>query len=150
MKRVLAAYLRFMNEKRRETLNDLGLLLLRVGFGGMIAGGHGFGKLMSYGEKAASFPDPLGLGGPLTMALAVLAEFFCGIAVALGLATRLALTQLIATMATAALIVHRADPFATKELALAYLVPFVVLFVTGPGRFSLDGWLVRRLGAASR
>ena len=40
----------------------LGLLLLRLGAGGLLLYGHGWAKLMHYSERAAHFPDPLGIG----------------------------------------------------------------------------------------
>ena len=33
---------------------------------------------------------------------------------------------------------HGADPFQKKELALLYLLMSAVIFLLGPGRFSLD------------
>ena len=41
-------------------------------------------------------------------------------------------------MLVAVLVVHGAGPFAEKEIALLYLVPFVTLLLTGPGKISLD------------
>lgn len=123
-------------------LPDVGLLLLRLGFGLRMMLGHGLGKLQGYSTGAATFPDPLGVGHQLSMTLAVGAEFFCSALLILGLATRLALTQLIATMAVAFFIVHAKDGMQVKELALVYLMTYVGLFITGPGRLSLDAWLI--------
>jgi putative oxidoreductase len=125
-------------------LKDLGLLLMRVGFAGTMALGHGLGKLTGFGERVSQFPDPLGLGSPLNLALPVFAEFFCGIAIVLGLLTRWATIPMIVTMAVAFFIFHGDDPFGDKELAFVYLVGFVAIWLTGPGRFSLDAWLGRR------
>lgn len=66
------------------------------------------------------------------------AEFFCSLALALGLATRAALIPLIITMATAVLMIHGGDPFAKQEHALLYLVPYVAILIAGPGRYSVD------------
>lgn len=124
---------------------SVSLLVLRVGTGGSMLYGHGWGKLTSFDRTANVFPDPLGLGSTTTLALAVFAEFFCAAAVVLGYATRAAVVPLIATMAVAAFFVHAHDPFQTKELALLYLVPFVALLFTGGGQFSLDRVLWLRL-----
>lgn len=122
-------------------LTDIGLLLLRIGFGiTMIT--HGWGKLQAYEGLKSSFPDPLGVGSQASLTLAVFAEFFCSILLIAGFATRLALTQLIATMAVAFFIVHGADPMQKKELALVYLMLYIGLFVAGPGRLSVDAWLI--------
>ena len=93
---------------------------------------------MSFGETAAQFPDPLGIGNELSMGAAVFAEVICSALVMLGLATRFAVLPLVFTMAIAAIVVHGGDPFATKELALMYLSAYALLFFTGPGCFSID------------
>jgi putative oxidoreductase len=41
-------------------------------------------------------------------------------------------------MLVAAFIVHLDDPFKRKELALLYLVGFLVVLLMGPGKYSLD------------
>lgn len=124
----------------KETLRDVGLLLLRVGVSALMITGHGWGKFMAFGEKAATFPDPLGLGSShLSMALATGAEFGCALLVLIGLFTRVAVLPLVVTMLTAAFVIHADDPWSKKEFALLYLVPFLSLAFTGAGRFSLDG-----------
>ena len=122
---------------------SLGLLLLRVTVGGMMLLAHGWGKLTSFAERSSSFPDPLGIGSSLSMALATGAEAFCALAVVLGFATRWAVVPLMVTMLVAALIVHGDDPWAKKEFALLYFFPFAALLLTGAGRYSLDA-LFRR------
>ena len=109
---------------------------------------HGLVKLQSYSEKAQSFPDPLGVGSPLSMALAIFAEFFCSILLALGLFTRLAALNLAATMGVAAIIIHADDPFKEKELAVVYFFGFLAFILIGPGRFSLDRFIFRRTAAS--
>lgn len=107
---------------------------------------HGYPKLLRlFGGEEIVFADPIGLGQGTTLALAVFAEFICAILVILGLGTRLAVIPLIITMFTAAFVIHAADPFQRKELALIYLVIFTVLLITGAGKHALDyHWLKKR------
>ncbi len=123
---------------------DLGLLIARVGFGGMMIT-HGWGKLLQFSQMAQKFPDPLGVGPQASLCLAIFAEFFCSILVVAGLLTRLAAIPQITTMAVAAIIIHRNDPFLKKEMALLYLTAWVLILLTGPGRFSLDHLIGRGL-----
>jgi putative oxidoreductase len=119
-----------------------GLLLLRLIFGLGMTLGHGWGKLMSFSEKMGSFPDPLGISSPLSLGGTVFAEVVCGVLVALGLFTRAATLPLIFTMAVAAFVVHGGDPLfgpgPAKEMALLYLTAYAVLFISGPGTYSID------------
>ncbi len=79
-----------MQTERRETAASVGLLILRVGVGGLLAT-HGWAKLqMLIGGAAAQFGDPVGLGPTLSLALVTLSELACDLLIIAGLATRLA------------------------------------------------------------
>jgi len=123
---------------------DIGLLFLRIFPGGMLVLAHGLPKIQNYSAMSTQFPDPLGLGPTFTLLTAIFAEFFCGILVVLGLSTRLATLPIIGTLLTAAIVVHAADPWSKKEFAMLYAIPFIALFFTGPGAFSLDGLIKLR------
>jgi putative oxidoreductase len=123
---------------------DIGLLLMRVVAGLLMMTQHGWGKLLSYGEKSEIWADPIGLGSPLSLGLAIFAEFFCSALVVVGLGTRAAAIPVVITMLVAVGIVHWDDPFGKKEFALLFLVPFLTLAFTGAGRYSVDAWLARR------
>ncbi len=117
--------------------SDLGLLVLRF-LSGAVMLTHGFPKLQKILGGDLKFADPIALGQATSLYLSTFAEFFCAILVIIGLYTRLALIPLIINMSVAFIIVHAADDFATKEKALLFLGMFIVLFLTGPGRFSAD------------
>ena len=118
------------------------LLLLRVVVAAFMLT-HGLPKLMNMMSGNSKFGDPLGLGKDLSLGLTVFAEFVCAILLMLGLATRLALIPLIITMLVAAFVAHADDPFGKKEMALLYLVVFITLLITGPGKYSIDNALGR-------
>ena len=120
----------------------LGLLLLRVAFAAMLMT-HGWAKFLNYEKLAAgAFPDPIGLGSAVSVTLVVFAELACAAAVVLGFLHRLALIPMIVTMAVAFFITDEAT-LAKGESALLYLVAFVALYITGPGRFSIDALIPR-------
>jgi len=124
--------------------SSIALLLIRLGFGGAMLYGHGWGKMMKLLEGGEiQFADPIGLGPTVSLALAVLAEAVCSALIILGLFTRFAAVPLIITMVVAIFFVHLDDPFSKMEKAILYLVPFVSLYIAGPGKFSLDRLLKR-------
>ncbi len=137
-----------MTDARTRLMNNLGLLILRLGVGGYMLT-HGWGKLQRVlAGELDKFADPLGLGPELSLLSAVGAEFFGALLVMVGLATRLSAGALVFTMGVAAFIVHAADPWtmgdgASKEPALLYLIPFLALVLTGPGKLSLDTYVRR-------
>jgi putative oxidoreductase len=117
--------------------NDLGLLILRI-LSGAVLLSHGYPKFQKILEGNLQFGDPVGIGQVPSLYLSTFAEFLCAILIIIGLFTRLSLIPLIINMSVAFFIVHAADDFATKEKSILFLGMFIVLFLTGPGRFSID------------
>lgn len=117
---------------------DLGYLVLRLGFGGTMLWQHGWPKLMHFTERMDSFADPFGISSPVSMVLIVIAEVLCSALVVLGLWTRIACIPLIIAMGVIIFMIDRGQPLGESELALVYLVAFVVLLLTGSGRFAID------------
>ena len=120
--------------------NDLGLLFLRIVSGAVMLT-HGYPKFQKILTGDLKFGDPIGLGQIPSLYLSTFAEFLCAILVIIGLYTRLSLIPLIINMSVAFFIAHSADDFGTKEKSLLFLGMFIVLFLTGPGRFSIDNKL---------
>lgn len=121
-----------------EKTTSLAMLLLRLVAGLTMALTHGLGKLQGYSSSVDTFPDPLGIGSQLSLMLAIGAEFLCGILVAIGFATRFTAIPLIITMATAFFIIHGGDAFGDKELSFIYMATYLVIFIVGPGIYSID------------
>ncbi|HEV7348984.1 DoxX family protein [Telluribacter sp.] len=120
-----------------------GVLILRVGMS-LLMLHYGYAKLGRYLSGDRGFADPIGIGEEATFLLAIFAEFVCSVLLILGLTTRLALLPLIGTMLVAALIIHANDPWDKQEHPIVFLIPYLTLFLTGPGRFSLDKVLFGR------
>jgi putative oxidoreductase len=119
---------------------DFAILVLRLWTGLSMLLLHGWGKLTTFSEASANFPDPLGIGSTASLILAVFAEVICSGLVAVGLFTRFAVLVLIINMSVAFFVVHQHVLRGTGngELAFIYLAAFTTIFVAGPGRFSLD------------
>ncbi len=134
-----------MNSKS-EMLSSVGLLLLRVGIGVLMLV-HGIGKIQGFAELSGTLPDPIGLGSRFSLIMAIGAEVGCSVLLILGAFTRLAAIPLAFTMIVALFIVHAADPWKVKELAAVFLLVYLSLVLTGPGRLSLDHWWFSKRGA---
>jgi len=134
----------YFDQMKESFLNAWGLLVLRVGVGSLMLFGHGWGKLSNFSAIAPNFPDPLGFGSGVSLGLAVFAEFFCSLALIFGFLTRVAAIPLIITMLMAAFVIHAADPFKKMELALVYLVPFLTILLSGPGKYSIDRLMFKK------
>jgi putative oxidoreductase len=145
MKRILSWVISKRAIDENGFATSSGLLLLRLSVGLIMAFSHGLNKLLNFSARSANFPDPIGLGNLLSMSLVVFAEFFCSIALMVGFITRGAVMPLIITMFVAASVIHGDDPFNKKELALLFLTAYSVILITGPGKYSLDRLMGRKL-----
>lgn len=81
--------------------------------------------------------------------LSIFAEFCCSMFLITGLLVRLAVIPMIIAMAVAFFDVHDAM-FPEGELALIYLIMFVILYFTGPGRYSLDYLIDQKVQKSKR
>lgn len=118
-------------------MTHLGLLLLRLGFSGLMLT-HGIPKLIKLLQGDLTFGDPIGIGEPATLILAVIAEVLCPVLIIIGFKTRWATIPVVITMAAAAFVVHAADPFGTKEMAILYLIGFLAIVLLGAGKYAVE------------
>ena len=114
------------------TAMSLLILALRILFGVLLMS-HGVQKWANYDVMSGSFPD--------------FGEMVCSMAFIFGFLYRLAMIPMIFTMCIAFFVVHGSDPFAVKELAFIYLVVFILLYIAGPGKFSLDHFIAKALAS---
>ena len=99
---------------------------------------HGLSKVVAYDNLTTGFLDPLGVGSQFSLMLAIFAELFCSVAFIFGLLYRLCLIPMIVMMAVAFFGVHGGSLSNGGELAFLYLLLFLLMYLPGPGRYSLD------------
>ena len=137
----------FKGRKEGNVMRDLGLLVLRLTVGGLLAG-HGaqklFGWFGGFGLKGtAGWVESLGLKpGQLWAAGASLSEFGGGTLTALGLFHPLGPIATMGAMVMATTKVHWGKPIwamaGGAELPVTNMAAVVALALDDPGRFSLD------------
>jgi putative oxidoreductase len=131
--------------------SDIVLLIGRILLGWIFVR-SGYGKIFDIGTYSTTFPMR-GLP-PFLAYIAVPVEFFGGIALILGLATRYVVLVLVIFMLVATFSSHRYWEFADAAARraqdssfhknMAMLGGFLFLFVCGAGRLSVDSWLPKR------
>ena len=119
------------------------ILLLRLVLGVMIFR-HGLVKLYNFEQLSFTFPDVFGLGSYTSLMLVIMIEFSCSLFLMFGLLIRLSVIPLIISLGVAFVDVHNAQ-LPEGELSLVYLVISLILYFTGPGRYSLDYLIDRRV-----
>jgi putative oxidoreductase len=125
---------------------DLGLLVLRLFAGLSLALAHGLGKIppsdrfiMGVAEMGLPFPG-------LFAVLSAVAEFGCGLLLALGLLTRPAAFLVAGNMLIVSLLAHAGDPFGIREKPILFGMVALLFLLAGAGRYSLDALLRGRGG----
>lgn len=138
-----------MDAQRVDVVHGWGLTILRVVVG-MVFVVHGLQKLLVMGfGGVAGFLDSLGVPAPgLFAVIVILVELLGGLALILGLLTRLAAILLAVDMLVAILTVHLPNGFFANEggyeFPLVLLAACTALAVAGAGEAALDRVLASR------
>jgi len=131
-----------------EGNNNISLLILRITTGLLMFFGHGFSKLTAgtvrWEKLGHAFTDLIGLDSFHIFFgfLASLSESIGALLVAFGLVTRFSSFFLFFTMAIASLKHFFKGDF--SELALIYALIYVVIMISGAGKYSLDYYLFKK------
>lgn len=120
------------------------LLAVRIVFGLLLLS-HGVEKWTDFSALSTGFPAPFGMDTTHALWLILFIEIACSLGFIFGALYRIVLIPMILAMATAVFVVHGADAFRAKELALVYLVVFIVMYIAGPGKYSIDRYLAVRV-----
>jgi putative oxidoreductase len=137
----------------RDAVASSGLFVLRLGIGLMMLIGHGLPKLQKFNELKSVFPTPdffplNWMNSTVSLSATIAAEVLAPILLILGFMTRPAAFLLAFTMVVAVFHIHQSDPWflgpgviQAKELGLLYLIPMLVLIISGAGAWSADAAL---------
>lgn len=112
------------------------ILALRVFIGVMIFQ-HGLDKLYNFQALSFTFPDIFGFGSYTSLMMVIFVEFCCSLFLIFGLLVRITVIPMMISMAVAFFDVHDAT-FPAGELSFIYLIVLLILYIAGPGRYSLD------------
>lgn len=124
-------------EANPSKLTDTALLIARVVISAMMLS-HGLPKVTMLLNGPVTFFSVMGISPTISLALTLFAQVICSMFVVVGALTRLALIPLIVTMLVAVVVIHNGEPFLNKEPALHFLLVYVVLILTGPGKYAIE------------
>ncbi len=125
----------------------LGLLLFRIIVSLELIIVHGFKKIGIGVDVAELIPNPLGLPQEINEFLAIIANIGFPVFIILGLLTRLSVLPVLAVTLTGYFILHAHDPLFVKDVPFMYSVVFLFIFITGPGKYSIDSIIHKKLSS---
>ena len=128
---------RLFHIAQADTPVHLALLLLRV-VTCIFMIHHGYTMMNNFSEMQEKFISFIGLSGSISLCLTIFAEFFCSLVLLFGFLSRMVLIQLIITMLVAIIVAHKGVVFGDGEHAALFLLIYIALLITGPGRYSVD------------
>jgi putative oxidoreductase len=150
---------RWFTAWRTDQQIDVALLIIRLALG-VVMMAHGAQKLFGwfggpgFDQAVANFASGMGIP-PVLGGFSILVEFLAGLAVALGLLTRLAALGLAGHQVVAATLVHAANGFFMNwagtpgrghgvEMNLVLIAMALALVAAGSGRYGVDAVLGRQ------
>jgi putative oxidoreductase len=146
---------RFVSFSFLRTNFDVALLVLRIGIGINIFLKHGWEKIIYYNFMGANFFDPLHIGHYTTFNMAFFSDAICSLLILVGFGTRWCCAYCFFLIFGAWDLRHHflyfnpppgaPDHLAGShgELIVVLLVALLVMFISGPGRYSIDARLMR-------
>lgn len=126
-----------------HSLQDLGLLALRLTVPTSLFLKHGLEKLTRFHAMAPHFPNPIHIGHWPSFLFAMIADGICMPLLVLGVLTRPAALWALINLFIAWAFVHHFQFFGRGsdhgELVFVYIGVMLTLFIAGPGKYSLGG-----------
>lgn len=128
-----------------ERWNDSAIFFIRL-FAGIMMLTHGIAKIQNYNMLYESFPDPVGLGSKASLILITLTEVAGSLCLIAGFLVRPAALVLAFGMFAASFLSFPGSSFSEHELAFLFMGIFIMLFISGGAKYSLDRMLFRVKG----
>ena len=117
------------------------LLIVRLLFSGLMIINHGFQYFMQlwpFNDISVGNKTIFGLSTLFTAILFFIGEFLAPLFVLLGYYTKLSSLVCMLTMIIAIILRHSNNPFTEGEVAFLYFTGFLVIFLMGPGNYSIS------------
>jgi putative oxidoreductase len=85
------------------------------------------------------------LSSEFTLSLVIFAELFCAFFVLIGFGTRIFSIPVMYNFIIAITVAHAADPFGKMEKAVLFFTVFIAIFILGPGKYSVDYYISKKI-----
>lgn len=133
------------NTNLESKLTHIALFIFRIALSLELIIAHGLKKLGVGVTEAEKVPNPLHLPEAFNSLFADAANLVFPVFVILGLFTRIAVLPILAVTLTGYFILHWNDALLIKDTPFMYSLCYLFLLFVGPGKYSLDNYLTKKL-----
>ncbi|MCL9806979.1 DoxX family protein [Flavobacterium amniphilum] len=117
---------------------DLSILFFRVVISLQLIVVHGLKKIGIGTEIAEKVPNPFHFPELINQSFAICSSILFPLLVIIGLYTRLATIPILIVTLSGYFIVHWNDTLLERDVPFMYSICFLLIFLTGPGKYALD------------
>ncbi|MBC7846923.1 MAG: DoxX family protein [Flavobacterium sp.] len=121
--------------------NNRAILFFRVFISLELIIVHGLKKIGVGVMQAEMIPNPMGLPEVLNSVFAISANIVFPLFIIVGFFTRVAIVPVLAVTLTGYFVVHGSDSLLEKDVPFMYSVSYLLLFILGAGKYSIDAKL---------
>ncbi|KIC95022.1 DoxX family protein [Flavihumibacter solisilvae] len=122
-----------------------GLLVFRILLSLELIVVHGLKKVGLCGCEKEQIPNPLHFPEAFNNLFAIAANLVFPLFVIAGLFTRLTILPVLAVTLTGYFVLHWSDPLIIRDMPYMYSLSFLLLLVSGPGKYSIDNLINKKL-----
>lgn len=133
------------NTNLEGKLIHIALFVFRIALSLELIIAHGLKKLGVGVAEAEQVPNPLNLPEAFNSLFADAANLVFPVFVIFGLFTRIAVLPILAVTLTGYFILHWNDALLIKDTPFMYSLCYLFLFFVGPGKYSIDNYLRKKL-----
>lgn len=142
---MLSFFTKILDSHYESQKVNIALLIFRIGIGLSLINTHGLPKLMDIQGAIEHIPDPFGMGGTISVIVAITANIVCASFLVLGLFTRFSALFIMGLTLTGLFMVHWADPWKVKDVPYMYSLANALIIMLGAGKYSMDNYLHTKL-----
>lgn len=124
---------------------DLSVLLFRMAISLELMIAHGLKKVGIGVAEAEKVPNPFHMPEIMNQYFAIAANLVFPVLVMIGLLTRLSILPILAVTLVGYFVVHWNDSLLEKDMPFMYSAAYLLLLVIGPGKYSADYVINKKL-----
>jgi putative oxidoreductase len=140
----------FLKILGQSVILHIAILIFRILVSAEMIIVHGLKKINNWDDELIHLPNPFGINPHLNLWMAVIANVAMPVLIIAGFLTRLAVLPVLSVTLIGYFVVHGNDSLAVRDVPFMYSICYLLLLITGPGKYSVDEWMANRFMKANK